>query len=224
MRILGLDTATGGCSATLIEGPRVLAARRESMHRGQSERLIPMVLDVLAEAGLAFADLDGFGVTIGPGAFTGLRIGIAAARGFALASGRPAVGITTFACAVGSVRDETIAGRPVLAAVASGRAEIFAQLHDAARRPRGPALNATPQALLERFPAPLVIVGDGWPQDVPLPPGMERIDTGPADAEIVARLAARRLADGGAIEKPRPFYLREADTSTPKRPPPRIRS
>lgn len=222
MRILGLDTATAGCSATLIDGAGVRAARREIMRRGQSERLIPMVLEVMEEAGLAFGELDGFGVTTGPGAFTGLRIGLAAARGFALATGKPAVGVSTFDATLAGLSDETIAGRAVLIAIASGRAEIFAQFHAADRTPIGEAQNETPAHLAARIAGPTLIAGDGWPVDAPVPHGATLLDTGPVDAGVVARLAAKKLAAGGATASPRPFYLRGADTSVAKRPPPRI--
>jgi tRNA threonylcarbamoyladenosine biosynthesis protein TsaB len=222
MRILGLDTATAGCSATLIDGDDVRAARREIMRRGQSERLIPMVQDVMAEAGLTLHDLDGFGVTTGPGAFTGLRIGLAAARGFALATGKPAVGIGTFEATLAALSDATIAGRHILVAIASGRDEIFAQIFAPDRTPVGPPLNRSQSEIATAIVQPTVIVGDGWPAEAKLPPAVERIDAGPVDAGIVARLAAARIVQGGPTEKPRPFYLRDADTSVPKRAAPRI--
>jgi tRNA threonylcarbamoyladenosine biosynthesis protein TsaB len=223
MRILGLDTATTGCSATLIENETVRASRREIMRRGQSERLVPMVLDVLQEAGLALAALDAFAVTTGPGAFTGLRIGIAAARGFALATGRPAVGISSFDAIRGGLAAPAIAGRAVLLTVASGREAIFARLD----RPDSDAppilFNETPAALAPQLPAPLIIAGDGWPESEALPPETLRLAAAPIDAGVVARLAAARLRSGAMLEKPRPFYLRGADTSAPKRPPPLVR-
>ncbi len=96
MKILALDSATGACSVALWHDGAILARRFAVMDRGQSEVLIPMVREVLAEAGADFPSIDVFGVTVGPGAFTGLRIGLAAARGMALASGRPLVGVSTF--------------------------------------------------------------------------------------------------------------------------------
>ena len=95
------------------------------MDRGQSEILIPMVREVLAEAGTDFPSIDVFGVTVGPGAFTGLRIGLAAARGMALASGRPLVGVSTFEAVAYGVPPEELEGRRVLVAVESASRGYF---------------------------------------------------------------------------------------------------
>jgi hypothetical protein len=93
---LGFDTSAAHCAAALLSGERVLAARAEAMARGQAERLMPLLEEVLAEAGAAWRDLDRIGVGIGPGNFTGIRIAVAAARGLALALDISAIGINTF--------------------------------------------------------------------------------------------------------------------------------
>ena len=95
-RLLIFDTAGAACSVALWADDSVAAERYEAMARGQAERLLPMIGEALAAAGISYAQLDGIGVTCGPGAFTGLRIGLAAARGLALTLGIPAIGITTF--------------------------------------------------------------------------------------------------------------------------------
>ncbi|MCH7931874.1 MAG: tRNA (adenosine(37)-N6)-threonylcarbamoyltransferase complex dimerization subunit type 1 TsaB, partial [Proteobacteria bacterium] len=94
MNVLALDTATAACSVALWSDGTVLAQRFATMARGHAEALMPMVEAVMAEAGLAFADLDLVATTVGPGTFTGLRVGLAAARGLALAGGLPIVGVT----------------------------------------------------------------------------------------------------------------------------------
>ncbi len=116
MRILALDTATSACSAALWHDGRVCARRLVRMERGQSEALMPMVLDVLAEAGCGFSQLDLLAVTVGPGAFTGLRIGLAAARGMALASGIPCLGVTTLEAVAHGVPEGERAADPLLVA------------------------------------------------------------------------------------------------------------
>ncbi|MGR3461594.1 MAG: tRNA (adenosine(37)-N6)-threonylcarbamoyltransferase complex dimerization subunit type 1 TsaB [Roseovarius sp.] len=93
---LGFDTSAAHCAAALLSGGRVLAARAEEMSRGQAERLMPLLEEVLAEAGAAWRDLDRIGVGIGPGNFTGIRISVAAARGLALSLDISAFGISTF--------------------------------------------------------------------------------------------------------------------------------
>lgn len=94
--ILAFDTSAAHCAAALVSGDRVLALRDEAMARGQAERLIPLIEDLLADAGFRFADLEGLAVVTGPGNFTGLRLAVAAARGLALGLGVPAVGVSIF--------------------------------------------------------------------------------------------------------------------------------
>ncbi|MFP4451570.1 MAG: tRNA (adenosine(37)-N6)-threonylcarbamoyltransferase complex dimerization subunit type 1 TsaB, partial [Rhodosalinus sp.] len=94
--VLGFDTSAAHCAAALLSGDRLIAARAEEMGRGQAERLMPMLEEMLAEAGVGWSDLDVLGVGTGPGNFTGLRIAVAAARGLALALDVPAVGVSGF--------------------------------------------------------------------------------------------------------------------------------
>ncbi|MFV1601201.1 MULTISPECIES: tRNA (adenosine(37)-N6)-threonylcarbamoyltransferase complex dimerization subunit type 1 TsaB [unclassified Phaeobacter] len=94
--VLGFDTSAAHCAAALLRGDTVLASRLEEMTRGQAERLMPLLDEVLAEGGAAWADLDAIGVGIGPGNFTGIRIAVSAARGLALGLDIPAVGVNGF--------------------------------------------------------------------------------------------------------------------------------
>lgn len=100
MRVLAIDTALEACSCAILDTartPAIIAGKSETMTRGHAETLVPLVAAMMGESGLAFADIDRFAVTVGPGSFTGLRVGIAAARGFALAAERPLVGLSTLA-------------------------------------------------------------------------------------------------------------------------------
>ena len=99
MRILAIDTALEACSAAVLDTASVATAVHESlpMVRGHAEALIPLIGRVLDRAQLTFAEIDRIAVTTGPGSFTGLRVGISAARGIALATGKPAVGLSTLA-------------------------------------------------------------------------------------------------------------------------------
>jgi tRNA threonylcarbamoyladenosine biosynthesis protein TsaB len=91
--ILGFDTSGPACLVALLEGGRCVARAHEAMERGQAERLMPMLAEMLAGAGAGFADLTAIGVGVGPGNFTGVRISVAAARGLALARAIPAIGV-----------------------------------------------------------------------------------------------------------------------------------
>src|ERR1700719_2531943 len=99
MRVLALDTAPEPCAAAVLDTERrdLVASETQPMSRGHAEALMPMVARVMDAARLEFSDIDRIAVTIGPGSFTGVRVGIAAARGIALAAGRPAIGLTTLA-------------------------------------------------------------------------------------------------------------------------------
>jgi tRNA threonylcarbamoyladenosine biosynthesis protein TsaB len=90
---LGFDTSAAHCAAALLRGGRIVVSRLEPMQRGQAERLMPLLQEVLDEGGLGWSDLTAIGVGVGPGNFTGIRIAVSAMRGLALGLGVPAVGV-----------------------------------------------------------------------------------------------------------------------------------
>ena len=93
--VLAFDTSAAHCAAALLLGDRIIT-RVDEMAKGQAEHLMPMLEDILSEAGVTWRDLDGVGVGVGPGNFTGIRISLAAARGLALGLGKPAIGVNGF--------------------------------------------------------------------------------------------------------------------------------
>ena len=95
MKILAVDTATNSCSVAVSNGESLLAELTTVNHQTHSIHLLDMITTVLANAGLAFSDLEGFAVTVGPGSFTGLRIGISTIKGLALAAHKPVVGVSS---------------------------------------------------------------------------------------------------------------------------------
>src|ERR1700728_3269122 len=99
MLILAIDTALDACAACVLDADaaRLIAQESQTMKRGHAEALMPLIGRVMKEAGIAFAALDRIAVTTGPGSFTGLRVGLSAARGIALAANKPVVGLTTLA-------------------------------------------------------------------------------------------------------------------------------
>jgi tRNA threonylcarbamoyladenosine biosynthesis protein TsaB len=233
MKILALDSATGACSVALWHDGAIVARRFTVMDRGQSEILIPMALEVLEEAGADFSSIDVFGVTVGPGAFTGLRIGLAAARGMALASGRPLVGVSTFEAVAHGVPAEELEGRRVLVAVESRREDIFVQTFDNELMPMDEPRSVRPENLV--LPdTPVLLAGDGAARlaalfersassqssavshsittrsDVRFAAGL-----GFPDAADVARLVASRGTPAAGAVSPQPFYLRPPDVTLP---------
>ncbi|MGE5145209.1 MAG: tRNA (adenosine(37)-N6)-threonylcarbamoyltransferase complex dimerization subunit type 1 TsaB [Candidatus Eiseniibacteriota bacterium] len=219
MMVLGLDSAAGACSAALWRDGAVIARRLTLMERGHAEALMPMAEAVMTEAGMDFAALDAVGVTVGPGAFTGVRIGLAAARGLALAAGVPAVGVTTFEALSAAVPEDERAGRALLVAIDTKRADVYAQLFDAALAPLSEPAALSPAALAERLPAvPLLAVGDGVRLLAEVLAGRDvRASAAPShpDAAWVATLAASRLAAGRPAAPPAPLYLRPPDAIRP---------
>ena len=210
MNVLALETSGAACSVAVLAEGTVVARRHEKMLRGQSEALLPMIREAMREAGLSFAALDLVAVTVGPGAFTGIRIGLAAARGIGLAAGKKVRGVTTFE-AIGEA-----AGWPpsLLAAVDSRREDvIFLQM-----LPDGVPEPVAPEAVARWVPAGgIAVAGDAAAQVAALiGPRAECLDVLP-DAVAVARLAARGERAGNASPPPRPLYLRPADTTAPKR-------
>ncbi|GKY89372.1 tRNA (adenosine(37)-N6)-threonylcarbamoyltransferase complex dimerization subunit type 1 TsaB [Sinisalibacter aestuarii] len=192
--ILAFDTSAAHCAAALLAGGEVVAERREDMARGQAERLMPLLEELLAEAKTGWADLDAVAVGIGPGNFTGIRIAVSAARGLALGLGKPAVGVSTL-----EAQAEGVA-RPCLSLHDARRGMTFAQVLG----PEGadaPGIVTDPER--HRPDLPRAPIAD----PATLPPAM-------------ARIAARRLAMGGTIPRPAPLYIRGADAAPPKDPAP----
>ncbi len=197
--VLAFDTAGPWIEACLRWQDGRVLRRVELMEKGQAERLLPVLQDLLAEAGLTWSGLDRFAVGTGPGNFTGVRIAVAAARGLALASGRPALGVT---------RLEALAHglpRPLTVIEDARRDEVYVQAFaatgaDAARLAKLDAIAPqTPVTGSAAGPAAL-------PAAMPLTQAM---------AEIAA---ARPLPQ----PRPAPFYLRGADAALPSDPPPVI--
>ncbi|MGH7060912.1 MAG: tRNA (adenosine(37)-N6)-threonylcarbamoyltransferase complex dimerization subunit type 1 TsaB, partial [Stellaceae bacterium] len=139
--VLAIDTAGAACSVAVGRGDGLLGTEELAMAHGQAEALLPMVDRVMRAVPLQPAALDIVAATVGPGSFTGIRVGLAAARGIALACGAPLVGVSAFAATAGAVASDRRAGcdfllRDVLLiALESRRADLFVQLFDPALRP-----------------------------------------------------------------------------------------
>lgn len=213
MIVLAMDTSTSACSAALWRDGTVLAHRLRVMARGQSEALMPMVAEVMAEAGLEFAGLDLLAVTVGPGAFTGLRIGLAAARGLALASGVPLAGVSTPLAVAAGVPLAERQGRTILAAIDSRRDEAWIQAFTADLSPLGAVAALLPEQAAVLASGPLVVVGDAAAAILERRPDA-LASQAPAwpDAARVAELAAAQWAAGCALA-PEPLYLRPPDVT-----------
>jgi tRNA threonylcarbamoyladenosine biosynthesis protein TsaB len=215
--VLAFDTACDSCSVALWRDGEIAAREFMAMARGQSEALLPMIERVMAAARMEFGELAGLGVTVGPGAFTGLRIGLAAARAIALATGKPAVGVTTLQAIAAAVPARTGA---LIVAIDAKRDDLYVQSF-LGGAPAGDAIACLPQAVL--LPAgEIALAGDGaarlyeaLPDDARARATVLAAHALP-DAAVVARLAAESLARGDAAPSPRPFYLRPPDAKLPQ--------
>jgi len=207
--ILAFDTSAAHCAAALFRGDASLAQRQEAMTTGQAERLMPMLEEMLAGAGLGWRDLGAIGVGVGPGNFTGVRISVAAARGLALALGVPAIGVT---------RLEALAeglARPVAVIEDARRGEVYLQVFDGdGAAPRLATLEAAAAGL-----SGLPLTGSAADAAAALSGGAVLAPAMPL-AEAIARIAARRA--GAPQPRPAPLYLRAADAAPPADPPPRL--
>jgi tRNA threonylcarbamoyl adenosine modification protein YeaZ len=199
--VLAFDTSAAHCAAALLlPGGRVLT-RLEPMEKGQAERLMPLLEELLQAAGLGWSDLTRLAVGTGPGNFTGVRISVAAARGLALGLGIPAIGIT---------RLEALAfglPRPITVVEDARRGEVYVQ---------GFGAETSEALLLDGSDLSHVLetsqLTGSAAGPAALPPAMPL-------AEAMARLAAARDLPQ---PRPAPFYLRGADAAPPSDPPPVI--
>jgi tRNA threonylcarbamoyladenosine biosynthesis protein TsaB len=220
VKILALDSSGGACSAAFWAGGRLRARRFERLERGHAERLMPMVLEVMAEAGVALAAVDLFAGTTGPGTYTGLRIGLASLRALALAAGRPMLGVTSFEAVAHGTTAAERAGRRLLVAIESKRDDLYAQLFSDRLAPAGDPLAETPSALAARFAGTaLLLAGDGAPRAAAALGAVgcdlrRAAGIGLPDAAMVASLAAARASEAG-FDPPHPLYLRPPDVTRP---------
>jgi tRNA threonylcarbamoyladenosine biosynthesis protein TsaB len=180
---LGFDTSAARCAAALLQGDRLLGQRQQEMARGQAERLMPLLEELLAEAGVGWRDLAVIGCGIGPGNFTGIRISVAAARGLALSLGIPAIGV--------GLAEATAHGltRPCRVALPARGDELLWQDF-------GRGLDSQPRQS---------------PAD-DLPPGPPVRSAVMPLAEAIARIAIDRH-DLPGLPRPAPLYLRPAEAA-----------
>ncbi len=223
MLILAIDTALDACAAAALDtdSGEFLAQESQLMKRGHAEALMPMIARVMQSANLAFTSLDRIAVTVGPGSFTGLRVGISAARGLSLAAKRPAVGLTTLSAYAAAIVSQNKPA-PVISAIDARHDHVYFQIvaGDGSQLVR-PCVAPIDEAIAtSQFGAPHLvgnaaeILADRWPEDGPQPIA---VDAQPApDIGWVAWLGA--AADPGATPA-RPFYLKAPDAKPAAAPP-----
>jgi tRNA threonylcarbamoyl adenosine modification protein YeaZ len=215
MRVLAIDTALTACASAVLDSSRggILASEMLSLSRGHAEALMPMIARVMQIADIEFGDLDRIVVTVGPGSFTGLRVAIAAARGIALAAGKPAIGLSTlagFAAPLIAEDDST----HVVAAIDARHHQVYLQVFGGGGRTLvAPRISSLRDAARTAQTGPARIVGSAagalaaaWPKSAEQPLLVLQSDA--PDIGWIARLGAAAEEGYGP---PRPLYLRAPD-------------
>jgi tRNA threonylcarbamoyladenosine biosynthesis protein TsaB len=222
MLILAIDTALDACAAGVLDtdAAKLIAQESLPMKRGHAEALMPLIARVMKESGVAFAALDRIAVTTGPGSFTGLRVGLSAARGIALAANKPVVGLTTLTAYAAPIVGQN-AAQPVISAIDARHDHVYFQVVSgdggSLVRPRVAPIEEALGAA--QFGAPYLvgnaaqILADRWPKDAP-PPFKVDVQAAP-DITWVAWLGAAVNPDSAPA---RPYYLRAPDAKPQKDP------
>ncbi len=220
MIVLGLETATPVCGVALGRGDSVLVERSLNVGTHHAERLLPMIRDALEEAGMGLRDIDGIAVSIGPGSFTGLRIGLSTAKSLCWSAGLPLVAVPTLEAMAAQFPH---AACPVCPALDARKKEVYAALYDMSSG--GPRTLIAPAAVLpvpfvSSLTGPTLFVGDGarlYRKEIVgilgeaarfAPPPLDR-----PSAAAVAALGLSRLGRGETEDLARvePVYLRKSE-------------
>ncbi len=214
MRVLAIDTALEACSAAVLdtEQAAILASESHIMVRGHAEALMPLIASVMAQASLRFSELDRIAVTVGPGSFTGLRVGIAAARGIGLAAAKPVVGLTTLTALAAPyiAADDSL---PIAAVIDARHSHVYLQLFGTGGRtlipprivPLREAVHAAAAASARLVGSGACMIAQNWSNQEP----PQLVDERRApDIDWVARVGAAADENQSA---PKPLYLRAPD-------------
>jgi len=214
--ILGIDTSSAQCAVALVgtgDAAEKPIFERRAMDRGHAEHLFPMIEAVLSRAGIGYDGLSRIAVCTGPGSFTGVRIGVAAARGIALGRGIPVIGINRFeALAAQTLKIGAVGAVAICLSGRSGM--IYLQAFGPDGAPLADPEIATDVELATKTPPGCTrFAGDAAPM---LNGCLALLPDGLADPVIIARLAR----DRDSTTLPAPLYLRGADAALPREGPP----
>ncbi|MET0222702.1 MAG: tRNA (adenosine(37)-N6)-threonylcarbamoyltransferase complex dimerization subunit type 1 TsaB [Bradyrhizobium sp.] len=219
MLILAIDTALDHCAAAVLDTETATMRAQESlpMKRGHAEALMPLIARVMQQAGLSFAALDRIAVTTGPGSFTGLRVGLSAARGIALAAHKPAVGVTTLSAYAAPVVSEDRPHRVISAIDARHDHVYFQVVGGDGEELVAPQVAPIEEALAAARFGPSHLTGNAagllaerWPKDA-----LQPVAVDPQAAPDIAWVAWLGAAADPELSPARPFYLKAPDVKVP---------
>lgn len=219
--LLAIETSAAALSVALLSpSGTLLAETSEPLRHGHAEKLLPAIARLLETAGLTALKLGAVAAAVGPGSFTGIRVGLAAARGIGIGTGIPVLGIPTTEAVARHLQDQR-QGRPCLVLLDSRRADVFCQVFAADGSRSAPAFALAPdqiRPLLASLSAdgPLVMAGDAAAIHATAAEGLavEIIPTAPPPARCIGELALEALHRG---ENPpaAPLYIRPPDAAVP---------
>jgi tRNA threonylcarbamoyladenosine biosynthesis protein TsaB len=220
MLILAIDTALDACSAAVLDtaAGKTVALESQPMKRGHAEALMPLVARVMKQSGIAFTALDRIAVTTGPGSFTGLRVGLSAARGIALAAGKPVVGVTTLTAYAAPFVAES-GEYPIVSAIDARHDHIYFQVVSGNGNPLiKPKVASIEEAVdASHLLSPHLvgnaakILADRWPAQAPPP---FKVD--PQAAPDITWVAWVGAAVDPETAPAKPYYLRAPDAKPPR--------
>jgi tRNA threonylcarbamoyladenosine biosynthesis protein TsaB len=216
--ILAINTAAAACSLALMRDNKLLAERHETMARGQDARLLPLILEMLETAAVNFAQLDRIAVTRGPGSFTGIRIGLAAARGIGLAAKKPVIGINRLLLYQQTLLPQTqTLALPLMIILDSKRDELFCQWSEPDGKPQALPFMALPDTILEQIALrPCCVAGDMLELLNKIQqknPALHFVQLPMREAAAAGLIAASaNITDQNFVA--RPLYLRAPDVSS----------
>ena len=210
MKILALDTAMAACSVAVLDTghPVPLATAFVAMERGHAEALAPMVRQAMQESGIGFAEIDRIAVTAGPGTFTGVRIGLAMARGLGLARGIPVIGIDTLSAIAAN---EPLSGTPLLVTADARNGEVYGAAFDGTRQVLRPPMVLSPAAAADDMPPATIVLGTGAKAVIAASGRSDLVLSRSGDLPVAARFGAMAATISYFGVMPAPLYLRAPD-------------
>ena len=228
MKIIAFDTVAGASSVAVFSDGKKVYSCRKMLERGHAEVLIPMMKEAISTVSFDFLDLDLIAVTVGPGSFTGIRVGLATARSLSVAANVPIIGVTSFEAVAASITEKEWAGTPVLIALETRRDDFYLQMFNDTRARLGePKAVGSPDIVSYvshrlGLQTNILVAGDGAERAVSeIGASSERFKcrlastlVGP-DAIQVAEIAQEKHLSGYACLPAEPFYLRAPHVQVP---------
>lgn len=213
MRILAFDTTTSACSVAIWLDGNTIGSYHDAMVHGQAEALLPAIEKTMADAKTSYDDLDRIAVTVGPGSFTGVRVGLATARGIGVATGLPIVGVLTTEVIAAETLDTS--DTPIAVAIDARRAEIYLHCFDSQGNTQTEPECLLPEAVAKAIgDGAWVLAGDCAERVIPhCGPSVTQGTPSVANATVLARIAAARPIPDSP---PSPVYVRPPDAIVPK--------